>query len=188
MLSSSTLKFYEKVMERLTISPHYNFRMANLFNDDMMEVEELFVEDISSMRVRHIETAKRDYQKLKQLGYVTQPSELRIGEFGWVDISSYLKPLTKMMVVGENMEIRLLRHPCGKWTYGLSIMFGTSGWSFLPWIFTRLCNSESEASDAAINDMIRFRQNEKKTDGIIKKLRKRLTGNLQLDLFAGFVF
>lgn len=84
MLSSSTQKFYKKVMERLTISPQYNFRMANLFNDDMMEVEELFLEDTSSMRVRHIETAKRDYQKLKQLGYVTQPSELRIGEFGWV--------------------------------------------------------------------------------------------------------
>jgi len=40
----------------------------------------------------------------------------------------------------------------------------------------------------AINDIIGFLQKEKKTDGIIKKLSKRLSGNLQLDLFAGFVF
>ena len=154
----------------------------------MMEVEDLFLDDTSSMKVRHIEAAKRDYLKLKQLGYVNHPLELCVGQYGWVDVNYYLKPLTKVMEVGENMEIRLLRHPCGKWTYGLSVMFGTSGWSFLPWIFTRLCDSESEANDSAINDMIRFLQNEKKADGIIKKLRKRLSGNLQLDLFAGFVF
>ena len=175
-------------MERLTISPQYWSKMANLFNDDMMEVEELFMDDTSSMKARHIEAAKRDYIKLKQLGYVRHPSKLHIGEYGWVDILFYLKPLTKVMEVGENMEIRLLRHPCGKWTYGLSVLFGNSGWSFLPNIFTRLCDSENEANDMAINDIIGFLQKEKKTDGIIKKLRKRLSGNLQLDLFAGFVF
>ena len=73
-------------MERLTISPQYCLKMANLFNDDMMEVEELFIDDTSSMKARHIEAAKRDYIKLKQLGYVKHPSKLRIGEYGWVDM------------------------------------------------------------------------------------------------------
>lgn len=40
--------------------------MANLFNDEMMEVEELFLGDTSSMKARHIEAAKRDYLNYPQ--------------------------------------------------------------------------------------------------------------------------
>lgn len=52
--------------------------MANIFSDETMELEELFASDKSNMRERHIEFAKRDYEKLKQLGYVRTPSELKL--------------------------------------------------------------------------------------------------------------
>ena len=50
--------------------------MANIFSDATMELEELFASDKSNMRKRHIELAERDYEKLKQVGYVRTPSEL----------------------------------------------------------------------------------------------------------------
>ena len=58
----------------------------------------------------------------------------------------------------------------------------------MPGLFTGLFRSENEAHDTAINSLIRFLQEDKKAAKLVKKLKGRLSGNLQLDLFAGFVF
>lgn len=162
--------------------------MQNLFNDETMEVEELFASDKSSMKARHIAFAKRDYGKLKQLGYVEKPSDLKLNEYLWVDVRYYIKPRTKIIEIADNLEIRVLQHPNGTWTYGLSVFLGARGWSFLPGIFTSLCRTEHEACDTALNCMIEFLQEDKKSGKWVKMLKGRLSGNTQLDLFAGFAF
>ena len=159
--------------------------MAGILDDEILELEGLFASDNSSMRNRHIEFARRDYVKLKQIGYVRAPSELKLNEYLWVDVLSYLQPRTQ---VEENLEIRILQHPNGLWTYGVFACYGTRGWSFLPGLFTGLFRSENEAHDTAINSLIRFLPEDKKAAKLVKKLKGRLSGNLQLDLFAGFVF
>lgn len=68
------------------------------------------------------------------------------------------------------------------------VSYGTRGWSFLPGLFTGLFRSENEAHDTAINSLVRFLQEDKKAAKLVKKLKGRLSGALQLDLFAGFVF
>ena len=62
-------------------------------------MEELFASDKSNMRKRHIEFAKRDYEKLKQLGYVRTPSELKLNEYLWVDVLFYFLTLTKCVPI-----------------------------------------------------------------------------------------
>lgn len=156
--------------------------MADIFDDEILELEGLFASDNSSMRNRHIEFARRDYVKLKQLGYVRAPSELKLSEF------SYLQPRTQVEKIEENLEIRILQHPNGLLTYGVFVSYGTRGWSFLPGLFTGLFRSENEAHDTAINSLVRFLQEDKKAAKLVKKLKGRLSGTLQLDLFAGFVF
>ena len=51
-----------------------------------------------------------------------------------------------------------------------------------------LYRTEDEANDTAINSLIKYLQVDKKTEKLVKKLKERLSGNLQLDLFAGFAF
>lgn len=162
--------------------------MANIFSDETMELEELFASDKSNMRERHIEFAKRDYEKLKQLGYVRTPSELKLNEYLWVDVLFYLKPRIRVVEIDENLEFSIMQHPNGLWTYGVFVSYGTRGWSFLPGLFTGLFRSENEAHDTAINSLVRFLQEDKKAAKLVKKLKGRLSGTLQLDLFAGFVF
>ena len=162
--------------------------MANIFSDETMELEELFASDKSNMRERHIEFAKRDYEKLKQLGYVRTPSELKLNEYLWVDVLFYLKPRIRVVEIDENLEFSIMQHPNGLWTYGVFVSYGTRGWSFLPGLFTGLFRSENEAHDTAINSLVRFLQEDKKSAKLVKKLKGRLSGTLQLDLFAGFVF
>ena len=162
--------------------------MADILDDEILELEGLFASDNSSMRNRHIEFARRDYVKLKQLGYVRAPSELKLNEYLWVDVHSYLQPRTQVEKIEENLEIRTLQHPNGLWTYGVFVSYGTRGWSFLPVLFTCLFRSENEAHDTAINSLVRFLQEDKKAAKLVKKLKGRLSGTLQLDLFAGFVF
>lgn len=164
------------------------FNMADILDDEILELEGLFASDNSSMRNRHIEFARRDYVKLKQLGYVRAPSELKLNEYLWVDVHSYLQPRTQVEKIEENLEIRTLQHPNGLWTYGVFVSYGTRGWSFLPGLFTGLFRSENEAHDTAINSLVRFLQEDKKAAKLVKKLKGRLSGTLQLDLFAGFVF
>ena len=158
--------------------------MADILDDEILELEGLFASDNSSMRNRHIEFARRDYVKLRQLGYVRAPSELKLNEYFWVDVLSYLQPRTQVEKIEENLEIRILQHPNGLWTYGVFVSYGTRGWSFLPGLF----RSENEAHDTAINSLVRFLQEDKKAAKLVKKLKGRLSGTLQLDLFAGFVF
>ena len=112
--------------------------MADILDDEILELEGLFASDNSSMRNRHIEFARRDYVKLKQLGYVRAPSELKLNEYLWVDVLSYLQPRTQVEKIEENLEIRILQHPNGLWTYGFFVSYGTRGWSFLPGLFTGL--------------------------------------------------
>lgn len=162
--------------------------MANIFSDETMELEELFASDKSNMRERHIEFAKRDYEKLKQLGYVRTPSELKLNEYLWVDVLFFLKPRIRVVEIDENLEFSIMQHPNGLWTYGVSVFHGTRGWSFLPGIFTKLYRTEDEANDTAINSLIKYLQVDKKTEKLVKKLKERLSGNLQLGLFAGFAF
>lgn len=162
--------------------------MADILDDEILELEGLFASDNSSMRKRHIEFARRDYVKLKQLGYVRAPSELKLNEYLWVDVLSYLQPRTQVEKIEENLEIRILQHPNGLWTYGVFVSYGTRGWSFLPGLFTGLFRSKNEAHDTAINSLVRFLQEDKKAAKLVKKLKGRLSGTLQLDLFAGFVF
>ena len=162
--------------------------MADILDDEILELEGLFASDNSSMRNRHIEFARRDYVKLRQLGYVRAPSELKLNEYLWVDVLSYLQPRTQVEEIEENLEIRILQHPNGLWTYGVSVFHGTRGWSFLPGIFTKLYRTEDEAKDTAINSLIKYLQVDKKTEKLVKKLKERMSGNLQLDLFAGFAF
>lgn len=162
--------------------------MADILDNEILELEGLFASDNSSMRNRHIEFARRDYVKFKQLGYVRAPSELKLSEYFWVDVLSYLQPRTQVEKIEENLEIRILQHPNGLWTYGVFVSYGTRGWSFLPGLFTGLFRSENEAHDTAINSLVRFLQEDKKAAKLVKKLRGRLSGTLQLDLFAGFVF
>lgn len=95
------------------------FNMADILDDEILELEGLFASDNSSMRNRHIEFARRDYVKLKQLGYVRAPSELKLSEYLWVDVLSYLQPRTQVEKIEENLEIRTLQHPNGLWTYGV---------------------------------------------------------------------
>lgn len=95
--------------------------MANIFSDETMELEELFASDKSNMRKRHIEFAKRDYEKLKQLGYVRTPSELKLNEYLWVDVLFYLKPRIRVVEIDENLEFSIMQHPNGLWTYGVSV-------------------------------------------------------------------
>ena len=87
--------------------------MANIFSDETMELEELFASDKSNMRERHIEFAKRDYEKLKQLGYVRTPSELKLNEYLWVDVLFYLKPRFRVIEIDENLEFSIMQHPNG---------------------------------------------------------------------------
>lgn len=162
--------------------------MANIFGDEMMELEELFADDKSNMRNQHIEFAKRDYGKLKQLGYVRTPSELKLNQYFWVDISFYMNPRIQVIEIEKDMEIRMLTHPNGLWTYGVSVWHGNRGWSFLPGIFTGLYRTENDARNTAINSLIKFIQADKKTEKLVEKLKKRLSGNLQLDLFAALGF
>lgn len=124
--------------------------MVDILDDENLELEGLFASDNSSMRNRHIEFARRDYVKLKQLGYVRAPSELKLNEYLWVDVLSYLQPRTQVEEIEENLEIRILQHPNGLWTYGVFVSYGTRGWSFLPGLFTGLFRSENEAHDTAI--------------------------------------
>ena len=119
--------------------------MADILDDEILELEGLFASDNSSMRNRHIEFARRDYVKLRQLGYVRAPSELKLNEYFWVDVLSYLQPRTQVEKIEENLEIRILQHPNGLWTYGVFVSYGTRGWSFLPGLFTGLFRSENEA-------------------------------------------
>ena len=95
--------------------------MADILDDEILELEGLFASDNSSMRNRHIEFARRDYVKLKQLGYVRAPSELKLSEYFWVDVLSYLQPRTQVEKIEENLEIRILQHPNGLWTYGVFV-------------------------------------------------------------------
>ena len=162
--------------------------MANIFSDETMELEELFASDKTNMSKRHIEFAKRDYEKLKQLGYVRTPSELKLNEYLWVDVLFFLKPRIRVVEIDENLEFSIMQHPNGLWTYGVFVCYGTRGWSFLPGLFTGLFRSENEAHDTAINSLVRFLQEDKKAAKLVKKLKGRLSGTLQLDLFAGFVF
>lgn len=101
--------------------------MADILDDEILELEGLFASDNSSMRNRHIEFARRDYVKLKQLGYVRAPSELKLNEYLWVDVLSYLQPRTQVEEIEENLEIRILQHPNGLWTYGVFACYGTRG-------------------------------------------------------------
>lgn len=87
--------------------------MANIFSDETMELEELFASDKSNMRKRHIEFAKRDYEKLKQLGYVRTPSELKLNEYLWVDVLFFLKPRIRVVEIDENLEFSIMQHPNG---------------------------------------------------------------------------
>lgn len=100
----------------------------------------------------------------------------------------YLKPRFRVIEIDENLEFSIMQHPNGLWTYGVSVFQGTRGWSFLPGIFTKLYRTEDEANDTAINSLIKYLQVDKKTEKLVKKLKERLSGNLQLDLFAGFAF
>lgn len=70
--------------------------MADILDDEILELEGLFASDNSSMRNRHIEFARRDYVKLRLLGYVRAPSELKLNEYFWVDVLSYLQPRTQV--------------------------------------------------------------------------------------------
>ncbi len=99
--------------------------MADILDDEILELEGLFASDNSSMRNRHIEFARRDDVKLKQLGYVRDPSELKLNEYLWVDVLSYLQPRTQVEKIEENLEIRILQHPNGLWTYGFFVSYGT---------------------------------------------------------------
>lgn len=162
--------------------------MKGVSEKEMIGVEELFASDHSSMRAQHIERAKKDYAKLKELGYLSSPNELRIDKYLWVDVFSYLKPRTKFIEVGENMEIRVLQHPGGLWTYGISVLCGTRGWAFLPNIFTSLYKTEHEAHDIALKRLIDYVVVDKKMGNVVKMLKTKYMGNLQLDLFAGFSF
>ena len=136
--------------------------MVEILDDEILELEGLFASDNSNMRNRHIEFARRDYVKLKQLGYVRAPSELKLNEYLWVDVLSYMQPRTQVEEIEENLEIRILQHPNGLWTYGVFACYGTRGWSFLPGLFTGLFRSENEAHDTAINSLVRFLQEDKK--------------------------
>lgn len=113
--------------------------MAGILDDEILELEGLFASDNSSMRNRHIEFARRDYVKLKQLGYVRAPSELKLNEYLWVDVLSYLQPRTQVEEIEENLEIRILQHPNGLWTYGVLLAMepgdGLSCQVFLPVFF-----------------------------------------------------
>lgn len=162
--------------------------MKGVTEKELIGVEELFASDHSSMRAQHIERAKKDYAKLKELGYLSSPNELRIDKSLWVDVFSYLKPRTKFIEVGENMEIRVLQHPGGLWTYGVSVLCDTRGWAFLPNIFTSLYKTEHEAHDTALKRLIDYVAVDKKMGKVVKKLKTKYMGNLQLDLFAGFSF
>ena len=93
--------------------------MGDISLKEMNGVAELFASDHSLMRNVHIERAKQNYVKLKELGYLSSPNELRIDKYLWVDVFSYLKPRTKFIAVGDKMEIRVLQHPGGLWTYGV---------------------------------------------------------------------
>lgn len=162
--------------------------MKGVSEKEMIGVEELFASDHSSMRTQHIEHAKKDYAKLKELGYIRSPKELRLNQSLWVDVFSYLKPRTKFIEVGENMEIRVLQHPGGLWTYGVSVLCSSRGWAFLPNIFTSLYKTEHEAYDTALKRLIDYVAVDKKMGKVVKKLKTKYMGNLQLDLFAGFSF
>lgn len=162
--------------------------MGDISIKEMNGVEELFASDHSSMRNVHIERAKQNYVKLKELGYLSSPNELRIDQYLWVDVFSYLKPRTKFIEVWENMEIRVLQHPGGLWTYGVSVLYGTRGWAFLPNLFTQLFQTEHEAHDTALKRLIDYVAVDKKMGNVVKKLKTKYMGNLQLDLFAGFSF
>lgn len=162
--------------------------MRDISEKEMNGIEELFASDHTSMRKVHIERAKQDYAKLKELGYISSPKQLRIDSHLWVDVFSYLKPRTKFIEVGENMEIRVLQHPGGLWTYGVSVLCATRGWAFLPSLFTKLYQTEYEAHDTALKRLIDYVAVDKKMGNVVKKLKTKYMGNLQLDLFAGFSF
>lgn len=89
--------------------------MADILDDEILELEGLFASDNSSMRNRHIEFARRDYVKLKQLGYVRAPSELKLNEYLWVDVLSYLQPRTQVEKIEKTWKLEYCSIPmdCG---------------------------------------------------------------------------
>lgn len=111
--------------------------MADILDDEILELEGLFASDNSSMRNRHIEFARRDYVKLKQLGYVRAPSELKLNEYLWVDVLSYLQPRTQVEKIEENLEIRILQHPNGLWNIWGFCKLWNQGMVFLARSFYR---------------------------------------------------
>lgn len=105
--------------------------MGNLFGDEDWEIEERLLSSKTTPSEMDIYRAKEYYHRLKELGYLSEPSQLVL-EGCAIDRDFYFKARTERITLANENIILLLNHPNGTCSFGYYAEWEKGRCSVLP--------------------------------------------------------